>query len=319
MKKKVHIISIQKEYLNIVAYQLLDIFGAKIDLSALTLQELTKEIIAEEDIVVFSKGILLGIARSFIPKECKIIFANREVNIAATKRISELPKGQQILIINDTVEHAKDTAVALNTIYFEHEYKVYNPIDIMPTNVDWIVTPGEMELVPRGISNVIDIGPRTLDFKTVVEIDKCLGEEVQYKSLMNRFFKSQLSLTFRHDTLNGTKHEKLKSHETDEWSQEKMILTNEMMNSVIEKIESHGFLQESLAILSIYKEARENYQTFGRAKVKMKLRESGIDLSDQQLRLRLEVMQELKLVIARVGRGGTKLSDKGEAFLKQYK
>ena len=89
------------------------------------------------------------------------------------------------------------------------------------------------------------------------------------------------------------------------------------MNSIIDKIEEHGFLEESLAILAVYKEAKEKFESFGRAKVKLKLRDAGIKFSDQQLRLRLEIMQGIGLVNARQGRGGTKLSDKGETFLKQ--
>ena len=95
-------------------------------------------------------------------------------------------------------------------------------------------------------------------------------------------------------------------------------LSEETMSSIIDKIEEHGFLEESLAILAIYKEAKGDFESFGRAKVKRKLRDAGITFSDQQLRLRLEIMQEIGLVNARQGRGGTKLSDKGETFLKQH-
>ena len=89
-----------------------------------------------------------------------------------TKDLYKLPKGQQILVINDTIEHAVETAISLKNIYFEHDYIAYDPMDLMPSNIDWIITPGEMELVPREFENVIDIGPRTLDFKTVLETAK---------------------------------------------------------------------------------------------------------------------------------------------------
>lgn len=95
-------------------------------------------------------------------------------------------------------------------------------------------------------------------------------------------------------------------------------LSEETMSSIIDKIEEHGFLEESLAILAIYKEAKGNFESFGRTKVKLKLRDAGITFSNQQLRLRLEIMQEIGLVNARQDRGGTKLSDKGETFLKQH-
>ena len=42
--QKLHVISIQKVYLDIVAYQLLEILGDEIELSAIPLQELTMDV-----------------------------------------------------------------------------------------------------------------------------------------------------------------------------------------------------------------------------------------------------------------------------------
>ena len=321
--RKLHVISIQKVYLEIVANQLVEIFGDAIELSAITLQELTMDAIAEQDIVILSKEILKGITRPFIPESCPIIIANREVNIAATKDLYKLQKGQQILVINDTIEHAVETAISLKSIYFEHDYIAYDPMNLIPSNIDWIVTPGEVELVPREFENVIDIGPRTLDFKTVLETAKFVECEMEQVLLMNRFYKSQLALAEKLSDENEFHCKKVSVQQADNRSkvenqmEKYTFLPEETMSSIIDKIEEHGFLEESLAILAVYKEAKENFESFGRARVKLKLRDVGIKLSDQQLRLRLEIMQEIGLVNARQGRGGTKLSDKGEMFLKQ--
>ena len=321
--RKLHVISIQKVYLEIVANQLVEIFGDAIELSAITLQELTMDAIAEQDIVILSKEILKGITRPFIPESCPIIIANREVNIAATKDLYKLQKGQQILVINDTIEHAVETATSLKSIYFEHDYIAYDPMNLIPSNIDWIVTPGEMELVPREFENVIDIGPRTLDFKTVLETAKFVECEMEQVLLMNRFYKSQLALAEKLSDENELHCKKVSVQQADNRSkvenqmEKYTFLPEETMSSIIDKIEEHGFLEESLAILAVYKEAKGNFESFGRARVKLKLRDVGIKLSDQQLRLRLEIMQEIGLVNARQGRGGTKLSDKGEMFLKQ--
>lgn len=311
--RKVHVISIQKSYLDIIANQLVDIFGGRVELSTTTLHEMTKGIISDDDIVVVSKEIITRIARSFIPESCPIIIAQREVNIAATKKLYKLPIGQQILVINDTVEHAEETAISLENIYFEHEYFTYDSTRLIPSDIDWIVTPGEMELVPKGFPNVIDIGPRGLDFNTVLKIANQLGVEKDQNSFMNLFFKSQLSLIERAKDV-PTIYEEKDSVKLPEGNQS---LSIKEMNFIIKKIEAHGFLQESLAILEIYNETKKKFETIGRTGVKATLRNIGINLTDQQLRLRLEIMQELGLLIARQGRGGTKLSDKGEAFLKE--
>jgi len=299
---------------------LLDIFGDVVEVSPKTLQDMTMDLISEQDVVVLSKEVLIGITRPFIPPSCPIIIANREVNLVQTQELLKLPAKQRILVINDTVEHAVETTKSLSDIYYEHEYIAYDPINLIPENIDWLVTPGEMELVPKEFTNVIDIGQRILDFNTVLELASILDDSRTRISLMNRFFKSQLSLAQKTRVKDEQYGEKtlFPQPNTHTFDDEKLELSEEKITSMIEKIEMHGFLEESLAILSVYNEGRKNFQSFGRAKVKSELQKFKINLTDQQLRLRLEVLQELNLVNVRKGRAGTKLSDKGEVFLLHH-
>lgn len=312
--KRIQVIAKQQVYLNIIVRQLEEIFGDQCQLCARTLQEITPGVIAEEDLIIISKEVYKGIIEPFIPKTCTIIVAEREINIVGTKQIFDLPKGERILVINDTAEHAEETVKSLEKIYFEHHYFYYDPEHPLPENIQWIVTPGEAELVPKGFSNIIDIGPRGISFSSVKEIEKALNVQMDQITLMNRFFKSHLVLMDK--TLTN-----LNSDDSIYVAQEKksdyMTLSQEELKHVVEKIEEHGFLQESLFILEIYQAAKTKMQSIGRMKVKEALLQKDVKLSDQQLRLRLEVMQSLELLIARQGRSGTKISDKGEQFLKQ--
>nr|WP_258567803.1 sigma 54-interacting transcriptional regulator [Paenactinomyces guangxiensis] len=86
---------------------------------------------------------------------------------------------------------------------------------------------------------------------------------------------------------------------------------------IIQKIEEHGFLEESLEILRIFERGKRVHTSFGRLAVKKILNERGFKLSEQQLRLRLEVLHELGLLNVRQGRSGTTISRKGEQFLKK--
>jgi repressor of nif and glnA expression len=47
------------------------------------------------------------------------------------------------------------------------------------------------------------------------------------------------------------------------------------------------------------------------------LEDKGFNITDQQLRLRLQILNELDLVIIRQGRAGTTISSKGEKFLEK--
>src|SRR4051812_43169382 len=105
MKTKIHNISIQESYLTIISRQLELIFGDKAIISKLLVKDLDGDSISNEDIVILSRSLLTGMIRPFIPKECKTIIARREVNIANSKRLIDLPAGQKLLVVNDTPEN----------------------------------------------------------------------------------------------------------------------------------------------------------------------------------------------------------------------
>ena len=86
-------------------------------------------------------------------------------------------------------------------------------------------------------------------------------------------------------------------------------------SGLVQEIRRHGFLAESREILAIYRAGKEKNRALGRSAVQEILMEKGYDLTVQQLRLKLERMDSLGLLIVRPGRGGTTISEKGEAFL----
>jgi hypothetical protein len=309
MKTKIHIISIHEGYLTIISKQLELIFGDKAIVSKLVVKDLDGDSISAEDIVILSRSILMGVIRPFIPKECKTIIAHREVNIANTKRLIDLPAGQKLLVINDTLENAQETLNSLKNIFFTHTYYLddeNNPDQTIPSDIDYIVTPGEMEFVPSKYSNVIDIGDRLLSYGTVWAIAEALESGFSHEQLVNRYVKSQVSLAEPGNV--GSKSEK------DSYADDASLSQSEIL-SINKKIEEHGFLKESLKILTIYAEGKAQLKTFGRVKLKKLLEEHDIHLSEQQIRLRLEVLQGLGLLNARQGRSGTTITDLGESYL----
>ena len=313
MKTKIHIISIQEGYLTIIYEQLELIFGDKAIISKLVVKDLDGDSISKEDIVVLSRSILTGVIRPFIPKECKTIIGHREVNIANTKRLIDLPAGQKLLVVNDTLENAQETLDSLKNIFFTHTYYLddeNNPDQAIPSDIDYIVTPGEMEFVPSRYSNVIDIGDRLLSYGTIWAIAEALEAGFTHEQMVNRYVKSQVSLA----DSNAVEYESEKDSYVDVAN-----LSQSEILSINKKIEEHGFLKESIKILTIYAEGKAQLKTFGRVKLKKLLEEHDIYLSEQQIRLRLEVLQELGLLNARQGRSGTTITNLGESYLQAEK
>jgi len=87
-------------------------------------------------------------------------------------------------------------------------------------------------------------------------------------------------------------------------------------SSITLDLTTHGFLEETRQILKIYQAGKDNNHAYGRGTVLNLLASNGFNLSQQQLRLKLERMDKLGLLIVRPGRGGTTISEKGEHYLK---
>lgn len=90
----------------------------------------------------------------------------------------------------------------------------------------------------------------------------------------------------------------------------------EQHQEIIDKIEQHGFLNESIAILKIFYNGKTERTSYGRYALKKFLEEKGIVLSEQQLRARLNVLRDLGLILVRKGRAGSTITRKGESFLR---
>ena len=91
------------------------------------------------------------------------------------------------------------------------------------------------------------------------------------------------------------------------------------IEDIIEKIEEHGFLDESIHVLNVMRAGKIKNESYGRRMMRTLLLENGCVLTDQQLRLRIEVLRNLGLLNVRKGRAGTTITSKGETFLDLYK
>lgn len=95
-------------------------------------------------------------------------------------------------------------------------------------------------------------------------------------------------------------------------------LEAEEEHKIISKIQEHGFLNESIEILNAFYEGKKVHTSYGRKALKKYLEIQGLHLTEQQLRMRMEVLQKMELTIVRQGRAGTTISQKGENFLTNY-
>lgn len=188
-KQKLHIISFQEEYL-VLAKQLNEIFGDRVQIFSTTIKDLRHNMVQSGDLVVLSHNQMRGLVAHFLPDDCSYIVAKRDINYMNTKGLIDFPDGQKILVVNDTQINTEETVVSLTETYFEHSYISYNPMKPFPNGIDYIITPGEEHLLPNGLSKVMDIGIRVVDIETVIEISELLKLDIEMTVLLKRYIKS---------------------------------------------------------------------------------------------------------------------------------
>ncbi|WP_053365817.1 sigma 54-interacting transcriptional regulator [Bacillus sp. FJAT-27245] len=209
-KKNVHIIAIQEKYLSEISKQIIEVLGDEIILTPCPLKELRPDTVKKGDIVLLSNNMIKGIVTQFIPAECPLIVAKRDLNFVNAKAIINLPESKKILVVNDTKVNTDETVQSLKQTIFEHEYIAYRPDEPIPPSIDYILTPGEKELLPSGLPNVIDIGPRLLDIETFYELVELAGLRNDQLQILKRYIKSLVSLSLNNNGYNETDDKNVK-------------------------------------------------------------------------------------------------------------
>lgn len=206
-KGKLVIIAIQDEYLSIITKQIVEILGNEIEIRSVTVKDLTMEMISPDEAVLLSVNTINPLVKSILPQGIHCFIAKRGINFINIKRLLDVPAGRNILVINDTKDNTEEAIKELKESVFEHNYYPYYPNDQIPDFIDFVVTPGETHLIPKGIPNVIDIGSRVIDIETVIEL--CKYFKIQYKDslLLKRYMKSLVSLSNRDSYIEDNKED----------------------------------------------------------------------------------------------------------------
>ncbi|WP_019377545.1 sigma 54-interacting transcriptional regulator [Virgibacillus halodenitrificans] len=231
--RNVSIIAIQEKFSNTITKQLKEIIGDKVNIHSVTVKDIQRQTIAKGDVVVLSNNLIKGLVNELIPEECPIVVAKRDINYVNTKELLNLSPGQEILVVNDNKTNADETVQSLSETVFEHNYQAYSPTEAMPKTIDYIVTPGEGHLLPKELSNVIDIGSRLLDFNTVEEIIHLLEINTAKSQIVRRYFKACVSLSSKNNDVTATDRTK-NNRNLANYSFQDIISSSDSMRETVE-------------------------------------------------------------------------------------
>lgn len=103
--------------------------------------------------------------------ECRIVIAERTINVNKIDGIVSIPNGTEVLVVNDSEASAKDAINNLQNIGFDSlKYIPCYPGAEFSRKINYAISVGEPMLVPKYCEKVYDIGTRGITAKTLAEI-----------------------------------------------------------------------------------------------------------------------------------------------------
>jgi hypothetical protein len=149
------------------------------------------------DLFVISTELIYEDALKHICESCPIIVARRVINYSEIQNMLTIPKNETILFVNDCKETAIESIEWLEKLGVDG----YNYIPFYPgctcenKDIKFAVTPGETELVPKFIENVMNIGPRLIDITTITEIVKILNVfEEKWENISTKYLNKIIDM-----------------------------------------------------------------------------------------------------------------------------
>ncbi len=199
MEKRLFIIGIQEDNLDSLKKQMEYIFGESIPVIGTTLKDLTYSAISSKDVVLLSSYEIREIVKPFLPKSCEVIVSRRTINIVRLENIITIKKRATFLVVNDNPGTTVETVEDLKNVMPEHDFLPYMAHQAIPDTFDFIITPGEMKLVPTEVYRAYDIGPRVISIETVMELKEKFRLHTKNSLLMQYYIKTMVHLNARND------------------------------------------------------------------------------------------------------------------------
>lgn len=168
--KNLAVIALSKNTSTAFREQLYNLLGSTINISDYCCEEKLPDVI-EADFVLFASMESCRQASLRLGKNCPYLIARRSINYHEVNKLFVLQPGTDVLLVNDIMASAHQTIALLQTLGINHlNYYAYAPGMRNYPQLKIAVTPGEKELVPDCVDEVVDIKTRLIDITTLVEL-----------------------------------------------------------------------------------------------------------------------------------------------------
>ncbi|WP_019119851.1 sigma-54 interaction domain-containing protein [Brevibacillus massiliensis] len=168
--KEIILLTGTKETRKTLVKQLEEVIGDFVRIHHESLEENISGVFSNKLIILSSPEITEETA-PYIGVGCKVLVAKRTVNFEHIDKLLFLASKTKALYVNDGPDTVYESVETLLQLGINHiEYIPCYPGKKNIPEVEFAITPGEVDLVPPFVKEVVNIGPRLIDITTVMTI-----------------------------------------------------------------------------------------------------------------------------------------------------
>ena len=171
MSKEIAVLNKSKKTKKIFEKQLKTYFEDEVEIKSFSVEEgIDKKIKA--DLIIAAK-IMKDEIDKYVKKDVDVIYARRSLSISALQKLIDIPKGKNVLFVNNARITLDEAVSFVNEVGIDHiNILPYCPGIDIPENFDLVVTTDEFKFIPVEISEdeIINLGRRQISLTTIIEI-----------------------------------------------------------------------------------------------------------------------------------------------------
>ena len=207
MKKSISVVTLFPGASQYYAGQIRELFGDLVEVYSYSTSDHSVEKITRTDLYLVSTD-AFKIAEEesqYVPADGQVVEIYVGYSKDVIRRLKEIPAGTRALFVNVTHQMAREAITQLEQSGVNQlQFIPYGPDvftmeptfwdDVVPENVKLAITPDEMDFVPAGMEQVINIGRRPCTANTMIETALRLGlESVMEEKKFQNYIHSMAS------------------------------------------------------------------------------------------------------------------------------
>ncbi len=147
-----------------------EVLGGRAEIRGVFFEDLKPKELIEADAVLVTIPSKALEVRTHVAEARRILVMQRTIRAEDAVRISAIPAGTKVLVVNNLPETTMEMVALLQQMEFNHLEFIPFEEGMDLGDIPVAITPGETGRVPESIPKVIDVGHRRIDISTFIEL-----------------------------------------------------------------------------------------------------------------------------------------------------